>query len=322
MRKKVFITEPLPFVEEAVKVLEKYAEVEVSERFYDVVPLERLKGCVGVIVGDSVIDESSLKKADELRIVQKAGAGVNTIDLNACGRLGIYVCNLPGVNAIDVAEYVIGAMIASLRDFRRMDEAARRAAWEKRPGLVGERLTGKKVGIIGLGRIGREVARLLRPFNVEVLAYDPYVGDDVLSELGVRRADLKTLLRESDIVTIHVPLTDETRGLIGREELEIMKPTAILINAARGAIVDEKELYRALKTGTIRFAVIDVWEEEPLKPGNPLFELENVQLSIHTASWTRQAFENLMRLSAENVVRVIRGERPINIVNEPLLRQA
>ena len=123
-------------------------------------------------------------------------------------------------------------------------------------------------------------------------------------------------MRESDIVTIHAPLTDETRGLIGREELEMMKPTAILINAARGSIVDESALYQALKNHRIRFAVIDVWSEEPLKPGNPIFELENVQLSIHTASWTRQAFQETMRLSAENVLRVIKGGKPLNIVNK------
>jgi len=316
---KVFITEPLPFAEVAVEILEKYAEVEISERFYGVVPSEKLRDCIGVIVGDSLISEASLKDAEKLKIVQKAGVGINTIDIEACTRRGIYVCNLPGVNAVDVAEYVIGAMISSLRDFPRMDRTTRRAAWNERPKLIGERLTGKTVGIIGLGRIGREVIRLLKPFKVKVLAYDPYITEELAKDLNVKKTDLKTLLQESDIVTIHAPLTDETRGLIGKEELEIMKPTAILINAARGSIVDEKDLYDALKNGQIRFAVIDVWAEEPLKPGNPLLELENVQLSIHTASWTRQAFEDMMRLGAQNIIRVLKGEKPLNIVNESLL---
>jgi len=317
---KVFITEPLPFIEEAIKILEKHVEIEISEGFYDAVPAEKLRGCVAVIVGDTLINETSLEDADELRLVQKAGVGVDTIDVKACTKRGIYVCNLPGVNAIDVAEYVIGAMISSLRDFPRMDRAARKAAWDERPKLIGERLTGKKVGVIGLGRIGREVIRLLKPFNVEVLVYDPYISEDLAEEFNVRKVDLKTLLRRSDIVTIHAPLTDETRGLIGKEELEIMKPSAVLINAARGSIVNEKDLYHALRAGKIRFAVIDVWAEEPLKPGNPLFELENVQLSIHTASWTRQAFQDLMRLSAQNIVRVIKGEKPLNVVNRSLLK--
>ena len=316
---KVFITEPLPFVEKAVKILEKHVDVEVSKRFYDVVPPEKLRGCIAVIIGDSVISKDSLEDANELRLVQKAGVGINTIDLTACTKRGIYVCNLPGVNAIDVAEYVIGAMISGLRDFPRMDKAARMAAWNERPGLIGERLTGKKVGIIGLGGIGREVVRLLKPFNVKILAYDPYISEEISQKLEVKKTDLETLLRESDIVTIHAPLTEETRGLLGKRELSLMKPTAILINTARGSIVNEDALYYALKNGWIKFAVIDVWAEEPLKPGNPLFELENVQLSIHTASWTCQAFENLMRLSAENVIRIIKGEQPLNIVNKSLI---
>jgi len=318
-KKKIFITEPLPFAEEAVKILEKHADVEISDRFYRVVPSERMRGCFAVIVGDSIINEDSLRDVDELRIIQKAGVGVNTIDINACTKRGIYVCNLPGVNAIDVAEYVVGAMISSLRDFPRMDRAARRAAWNERPKLIGERLTGKKVGIIGLGRIGREVVRLLEPFNVEILVYDPYVSEELAKRFCVKKAGLETLLRESDIVTIHAPLTEETRGLIGKEELDLMKRTAILINAARGPIVNEKDLYQALKWGKIKYAVIDVWAEEPLKPGNPLFELENVQLSVHTASWTRQVFEDVMRLSAENIVRVIKGDKPLNIVNKSLV---
>ena len=146
------------------------------------------------------------------------------------------------------------------------------------------------------------------------------MSEDLVRKMKVKRVDLETLLQNSDIITIHVPLTEETRGLIGKEELETMKPTAILINAARGSIVDEKALYHALKKRKIRFAVIDVWAEEPLKPGNPLFELDNVQLSIHTASWTRQAFEETMRLSAQNVIRVIKGEKPLNIVNRALLQ--
>ncbi|RLI40540.1 phosphoglycerate dehydrogenase, partial [Candidatus Bathyarchaeota archaeon] len=244
---RVFITEPLPFAEEAIKILEEYVDVEVSRVFYHVVPPEKLRGCIGVLAGDSIINKHSLSEADELRIIQKTGVGVNTIDLEECSRRGIYVCNLPGVNAIDVAEYVVGAMISALRGFFRMDRAARRAAWDERPNLIGERLSGKIVGIIGFGNIGRKVAYLLRPFSVKILAYDPYVEEDVFRQFNATKVDLERLLRESDIVTIHAPLTDETRGLIGREELEMMKPTAILINAARGPIVDESALYQALK---------------------------------------------------------------------------
>ena len=322
MGERVLITEPLPMYEVAIDLLQAYAEVEVSNVFYDVVPAERLKGCEAVIVGDSKITGESLSEADKLLLVQKFGVGVDTIDLDACSKRGIYVCNLPGVNAIDVAEYVVGAMISCLRGFLRMDEAARRAAWDERPNLIGERLKGKTVGIIGFGNIGRTVARLLEPFKVKILVYDPYVDAETKMKLGVVDSDLSTLLKESDIVTLHVPLTEETHGLVGYEELKSMKPSAILINAARGGVVDENALYKALSEGRIRGAVIDVYAEEPPRRDNPLFRLKNVQLSLHTASWTKQVFEEMMRLCSENVIRVLKGEKPKNIVNLEALEKS
>ncbi|MCD6530461.1 phosphoglycerate dehydrogenase [Candidatus Bathyarchaeota archaeon] len=321
MKKRVLITEPLPMYDVAVDLLQAYAEVEVSEVFYDIVPAEKIRGCRAIIVGDSKISEQSLSEADDLLLVQKFGVGVDTIDLDACSKRGIYVCNLPGVNAIDVAEYVVGAMISYLRRFMRMDEAARRAAWDERPNLIGERLSGKTVGIIGFGNIGRNVARLLEPFKVRVLVYDPYVDMETKKKLGVADSDLSTLLRESDIVTLHVPLTEETRGLIGYDELKSMKSSAILINAARGGIVDEDALYKALSEGVIRGAVIDVYAEEPPQKDNPLLRLENVQLSLHTASWTREVFEEMMRLCSMNVISVLEGAKPKNIVNLEALKR-
>lgn len=315
MKKRVLITEPLPMYEVAVNILQDHAEVKVSKVFYDIVPADNLKGCDAVIVGDSKVTEESLSEADKLRLVQKFGVGVDTIDLDACSKRGVYVCNLPGVNAIDVAEYVVGAMISCLRGFMKMDEAARRVAWDERPNLIGERLSGKTVGIIGFGNIGRNVARLLEPFKVKILVYDPYVDVEAKKRFGVVDSDLYTLLRESDIVTLHVPLTEETRGLIGYDELKTMKSSAILINAARGGIVDENALYKALSEGRIRGAVIDVYAEEPPRRDNPLFKLRNVQFSLHTASWTREVFEEMMRLSSMNVIKVLKGEKPENIVN-------
>jgi len=313
--KKVFITEPLPKFEVALDLIGKYASVEVSKVFYDVVPAEKLRDCDAVIVGDSRVTRESISEANRLLLVQKFGVAVNTIDIEACSKKGIYVCNLPGVNSVDVAEYAVGAMISYLRGFIRMDDAARRAAWSERPNLIGERLSGKTIGIIGFGNIGREVSRLLEPFKVKILVYDPYISAEVKRKFKVVDSDLPTLLKESDIVTIHVPLTDETRGLIGEEELNMMKSSAILVNAARGGIIDEEALYEALVKGRIRGAVIDVYAEEPLKESNPLLKLRNIQLSIHTAGWTEEAFENSMRLCSENVIRVLNGEKPENIVN-------
>ncbi len=313
--KRVWITEPLPRACVGVKELGGYAVTEVSDVFYAVIPSEKLKVFDAIIIGDARLTEESLAYADKLKVVQKFGAGYDTIALDACAKRGIYVCTMPGLNAVDVAEYTVGAIISALRGFMRMDDTARRAAWSERAILIGERLKGKVVGVIGLGKIGCEVVRLLKPFNVKVLAYDPYVNQMTVRELDVTLTDLNKLLEESDVVTIHTPLTAETRGLIGWREFALMKPSTVLVNTARGPIVDEEALYKALNKGKISGAVIDVYTQEPLQPENPLLKLKNAQLSIHTACWTRQFFEDGMKFCAENVVRVFNGEKPRNIVN-------
>ncbi len=198
-----------------------------------------------------------------------------------------------------------------------MDSAARRAAWPARPSLIGERLSGKTVGIVGFGKIGREVARLLGPFRVKLLAHDPYIDSRAALEEGVEMVSLRELLKESDIVTIHVPLTDETRALMGEEEFRQMKRSSTLINTSRGPVVDEAALHMALSQKLIRYAVIDVWAKEPIDPDNEILGLENAQLSLHQASWTREFFEAGMGFCAENVIRVLKGEEPLNAVNGP-----
>lgn len=317
MNPRVLIAEPLPKIDLALRLLAASVHVEVSQVFHDTVPSDEVRECIAVIVADSHVTKQSLSEATELQLVQKFGVGVNTIDVEACTQRNVYVCNLPGLNAIDVAEYVVGAMVSGLRGFLRMDRAARNAAWEQRPTLVGERLTGKTIGVVGLGRIGREVVRLLQPFHVTVTAYDPHIDRGPAESLGVTLVDLPTLLSEADIVTIHAPLTEETVGLIGRAELDAMKPNALLINTARGPIVDEHALRHALRDGNLGFAILDVWAEEPLQPGNPLFAVENTQLSIHTACWTHQFFEDAMRHCCENVIRIMEGTPPRNAVNHP-----
>jgi len=318
---KVWIAEPIPCTDVAVRKLSPYAEVEVSPIFYQHVPPQKLRGCNAVIIADSFLLEESLVDADELLIVQKFGVGVNTIALDGCSERGIYVCNIPGINSIDVAEFAVGSMVASLRGFARLDSAARRGAWSERPSLVGERLGGKTVGIIGFGKIGREVARLLHPFKVRLLVYDPYVDSKEVRDGNAQAVGLDELLSASDIVTIHVPLTVETRAMIGSRELGLMKRSSILINTSRGPVVDEEALCKALKQGRIRHVVIDVWSKEPIDPKNEILKLENTQLSLHQASWTREFFEIGMEFCAENVLRVLRGEEPQNIVNEDNLRR-
>lgn len=314
----VYITEPLPMVEEMVKLLEDAGvKVEVSETFHEYVPDELIVGVDGVIVADSRITPGSVEKARRLRIIQKFGVGVDTIPVEVCRRRGVYVCNIPGVNSLDVAEFTLAAVLSILHRIRERDQMAREARWSDRPKVLSERLTGKTVGIIGFGRIGRQVARLLKPFKARVLVYDPYVTVDVVEEHGAEKVeDLTTLLKLSDIITLHVPLTDETRHMIGRRELELMKPDAVLVNTSRGPVVDEEALYEALRAGRIKAAHIDVWTTEPVPRDNPMLKLGNAQLSLHQASWSVDFFREAARFCAENVLRTLRGEKPLNIVWE------
>lgn len=312
---RVWVSEPVPCSQVAVRELKGFAETDVSGVFCDVVAAQRVEDVDGVILAEARFPRESLRKAGRLRIVQRFGAGFDTIDLEACAERGVYVCNMPGLNAIDVAEYTVGAIISALRGFICMDDAARRAAWNERPRLMGERLKGKTVGIVGLGRIGRQVARLLNPFDVRLIASDPYITQADADPYEVRLTSLEEVVRISDVITLHAPLNEETRGLIGEKEFGAMKPTVILVNAARGPVVDEAKLAEALRSGRIRGAVVDVYGTEPPEAGNPLFGLRNVQLSLHMAAWTREFFENGMVLCAQNVMRALRGEKPLNVVN-------
>ena len=317
-RPSVYITEPLPMVEEMVKLLEDAGvEAEVSEVFHEYVPGDRIMDVDGVVVADSRITPETVEKARRLRIVQKFGVGVDTIPVGVCRRRGVYVCNIPGINSLDVAEFTLAAILSILHRVRERDLMAREARWSDRPKVLSERLTGKTVGIVGFGRIGRQVARLLKPFKTRVLVYDPYVAVSLVEEYGAEKVeDLARLLKDSDIVTLHVPLTSETRHMIGRREFRLMKPDAVLINTSRGAVIDEEALYDALKSGRIRAAHIDVWAKEPVSEDNPLLKLENAQLSLHQASWSVEFFREAARFCAENIIRVLRGLKPLNIVWE------
>lgn len=317
-RWSVYITEPLPMVGEMVKLLEDAGvEVEVSEVFHECVPEDRVIDVDGVIVADSRITPEAVEKARRLRVVQKFGVGVDTIPVETCRRRGIYVCNIPGVNSLDVAEFTLAAVLSILHRIRERDRMAREARWGDRPKVLSERLTGKTVGIIGFGRIGRQVARLLKPFKTRIMVYDPYVNVETVEKYGAEKVeDLTMLLKLSDIVTLHVPLTDETRHMIGRRELRLMKPNAVLVNTSRGAVVDEKALYDALRAGRIKMAHIDVWTTEPVPRDNPMLRLRNAQLSLHQASWSVDFFREAARFCAENVLRALRGLKPLNIVWE------
>ena len=256
------------------------------------------------------LDADLLARLGSVRIIQTAGAGFDSVDHAAAAKLGLIVCNSPAQNAITVAEHVIGAVICLQREQAR-ERILGRGACE---------LFGATVGIVGLGGIGRALAPRLAAFGATVVASDVFWPEDFAQEHGIRRVNLDELFAVSDIVTLHCPLMDATRGLVDAARLASMKPGAILVNAARGGIVDETALAAALERGVIRGAAIDNFESEIPSPGNPLLRLSpearrRVLFSPHLAGVTRAAFARLIRQAIGNLENSLRGLPPQFSVN-------
>lgn len=243
--------------------------------------------------------------------------GVDNVDVKAATERGIMVINAPESTSITVAEHSIGLMLALARKISIADRSVKEGKWEKNR-FMGIELNGKTLGIIGMGRIGSQVVVRTKAFGMDILVYDPYISREAAEEMGVTVTDLETLLRESDIVTIHVPLTPETRHLISDDEFKLMKETAFIVNCARGGIIDEDALYRALKDGEIAGAALDVFEEEPPE-GSPLLELENVVLTPHIGASTAEAQRDAAIIVANEIKTVFQGGAPRNVLNMPVM---
>lgn len=271
-------------------------------------------GDADVIVPEHVmIDGPFLKRARRLKLVQ-TGAGFDNVDIEACTAGGVYVANAAGINAAAVAEHVLGFILCWYKNLIMLDGAMKTGAYGV--DYSGAELAGKEIGIVGLGNIGRQVARYARAFGMQVLGYDIQPPDaDTLA--GVETVDFNTLLKRSDIVTLHIFLNARTRHMIGRDELELMKPAALLINTARGPVVDESALIEALQSKKIAGACLDVFETEPLPADSLLRTLDNVILSPHTAGmpdglkFHKKRYEYFV----ENIKRVAAHRAPLNALN-------
>ncbi|HZU07370.1 MAG TPA: NAD(P)-dependent oxidoreductase [Chloroflexota bacterium] len=283
---------------------------------------------VGTSIRSSPITRRIMESSDRLRIVAKYTIGVDDVDVEAATELGILVTHAPTEsNWGGVAEGTIAMMLALLKRIRERDEHVKAGGWraeELQGTYLGARQDGYPgitVGLVGLGRIGSRVAELLRPWRVRILAYDPYVPRDKFALLGVRSVDYHTLLRESDVVSFHVVLTKETRHMCGAAELALMKPTAILVNTSRGAVLDEAALVDALQRGVIAGAALDVFEDEPLPPESPLRKLgHKVLLSPHmVSSNVGSGLGPGIAWATESVLQALRGEVPDNVYNKEVI---
>lgn len=270
------------------------------------------------MLGNDICDANVLNSASRLKIVSRHGIGVDSIDLKSATENGIVVANTPRVNTIAVVEHTMALMLAILRKIPGADLSLKSKRWE---GLkfVGEELAGKKLGIVGLGAIGKEVAKRAKAFGIEIL-YTDEVRDTLLEkELGMSFLPLHSLLRVSDVISVHVPLTSDTRGLIGRSEISLMKKGAYIVNTARGGIVDTDALAEGLRSGHIAGAAVDVFDTEPPDFSSPLFNVERIIMTPHIGAYTIEAIRRMDRIAAENIVKALHAEIPEYVVNREVL---
>lgn len=259
-----------------------------------------------------------LESCPRLRCVARYGVGLDLVDLPAATRLGIPVIYAPGVNRDSVAEHTLTLMLATSKHLFRMDASLRDGKWrDDIPRNIRE-LKGQTLGIIGVGNIGTCVARIAGAFGMTVLGCDPYVSAEELARRGARAVGMPELLKVSDIITVHTPLTDETRGMINERVFELMKSGAIFINTSRGPVVDERALIDALRSGKLAAAGLDVFEEEPLHRDNPLLNLPNVIVTPHVAGLSENADRGICLHIAEQILMVLRGDRPTTVGNPEL----
>ena len=257
-----------------------------------------------------------IEQADNLKIIARAGVGVDNIDLDAATEKGIMVVNSPESTSITVAEHTMGLLLSMARKLTIADKSVKEGKWEKKK-FMGVELRNKTLGVIGMGRIGSQVVNRCKAFEMDAVAYDPYLPEEVAKQMGVELTDLETVLKKADFITIHVPLTPETKHLISTLEFELMKDTAFITNCARGGIIDEDALYDALKNDKIGGAALDVYESEPPAEDSKLFELDNIVLTPHIAASTKEAQRDAAIIVADEIIDLFKGGTPKNVLNMP-----
>jgi glyoxylate reductase len=324
MKPVVYITRKIP--EPAIALIREACHLRIWQNEDQPVPREVLESEIRDAEGllcllTETVDHALLDLAPRLKVISNMAVGYNNIDVEAATRRGILVTNTPGVLTETTADLTFALLLATARRIVESSRFLHSGQWKTWSPLqlVGQYVYGATLGIIGMGRIGEAVAHRARGFDMHILYYNRTRRPQVEKTLGVHFVPLETLLRESDFVCVLTPYTRETRNLIGPRELAFMKKTAVLINTARGGIVDETALYEALKKGQIWAAGLDVFEQEPVPPDHPLLTLPNVVALPHIGSASVRTRIRMAVLAAENLLQALRGERPAHLVNPEAL---
>ncbi len=277
--------------------------------------VEAVSGVDGLLVCYAPVTRRVIQRAERCRVIARYGIGVDNVDIAAATERGIVVTNVPDYCIEEVSDHALALLLACARKVAVLDRRVRAGRWEARDAVPIRRLRGQVLGLVGFGKIPRLLAAKARALGLTVLAYDPYLDAATCEAHGARKVELAELLAQADFVSVHAPLTPQTRGLIGEAELRRMKPTAYLINTARGPIVHEAALLRALQEGWIAGAALDVLESEPPGAAHPLLQAPQVILTPHVAFYSEESLQELQRKAAEEVARVLAGQPPRYPVN-------
>ena len=272
-----------------------------------------------ILVQYASITSNVMDHMEKCKAIVRYGVGLDCIDLTAATERGIMVANIPDYGLEDIADHAIALMLTSARKIVHLNQAVREGTWDYKLAKPLFRLRGKILGMIGLGRIARMVADKAKAFGMEVMAFDPYIDESSAASCQVLLADLDTVLSSADILSIHAPVTKETFHLMNEHSFEKMKKNCILVNTARGALVDETALLHALKTEKIAGAGLDVSDQEPIEPKNELLNMPNVVITPHSAWYTEEAQQSLQQQAAQEIIRALSGERLLSLANPAVL---
>jgi D-3-phosphoglycerate dehydrogenase len=320
--KKIVVLAGFQLAEKALTLMREVAEVVVIRDLIEDAPLAAVRDADAILAGASLyLNRRLIESAKNLRHIARVGVGVDRIDLKAASEFGVIVTNTPEVSADPVAEFTMALLLSLAKNIPVYDGVVRNGQWNEksRLGLVNRELNGKIHGVVGLGRIGRRVAVRCKAFGMHVLYYKRTRDMESEETLGVKYAPFEVLVKEADSISLHLPLTDETTNLFDKAQFESMKNTALLINQARGKVVNEDALARALNEGKIGGYATDVYAHEPPDPKSELLKLKNTVFTPHSGGSSPESHLRLSMAAAEEVLRVMRGDQPKNLINKEVL---
>jgi D-3-phosphoglycerate dehydrogenase len=321
---KILISEPLPNLQEDLRILSAYADVKVASSYTEADLCKEIADADILMIVYAKVTSRVIGSAPKLRGIVRCGIGLDNIDIKAASLRRIPVVNVPDYAIETVADHAFALLLSLARRITIADKAMKTKSWGQWTSpseqYRGVDLEAKVLGLVGLGRIGRAMARRSEAFNMNPVAFDPYVQQAQLKRTRIKLTDLQKLLKESDFVSLHAALTPDTTGMIGEKQLKLMKNTAYIINTSRGPLIDEKALVIALEKKWISGAALDVYEEEPPSKDNPLLELDNVIATPHIAWYTEEARIRLERMAVDRAVELLQGIIPKSTVNQDSLR--